>query len=82
MKPNKASIKPDGIARPPIGWRVELTVVLMRIVHMMREVALPMIKLHLAMKEHVVILSVLLLPLINGVQPQVEAREVFVHVRG
>jgi len=66
---HKASECPRGTTRPPIRWRAGPTVVLVCIVHMALQVALPAIKVHLPMKQLVLILSVLLLPIINGVEP-------------
>jgi len=44
------------------------------------QVALPAIKLHLLAKQLMLILSALLLPLIKGIEPQVEAGEMIMHV--
>jgi len=47
---------------------------------MVLQVALPMIRFHLPMKQLVQILSVLLLPPIDGIEPQVDAGEVLIHI--
>ena len=49
-------------------------------VDMVLQVLLLEIKLHLPAKQLVLILSVLLLPVINRIDPQVEVREVIIHV--
>ena len=76
----KASIGVGGAARPPIGWRVGPTMVLICIVNIMLQVLLPAIKLHLPMEQLLLALSVLLLMLINGIEPQVEVREMFIQI--
>jgi len=67
-------------ARHPIGWKVGPTMVLVCIVHMMLQVALSVIKFHLSMKQLVLILSMLLLPLIDSVKPQLETGELIAHI--
>jgi len=47
---------------------------------MVLQVALSAIKVHLPTRQLVLVISVLLLPLINGINPQVEAREMVVHI--
>jgi len=54
--------------------------VLVCIVDMVLQVALPAVKVHISVKQLVLILSVLLLSLINGIEPQVEVAEVVIHV--
>ena len=49
-------------------------------IHRMLQIALPVMKLHLSAKQLVLIFSVLLMPLINGIEPQVEAREMIIQV--
>jgi len=76
----KASIRAEG-TRPPIGCRVGPTMVLVWEINMMLQIVLPVIKLHLSTKQLALILSVLLLlPLINSIDPQVEAGEMIIHV--
>jgi len=46
----------------------------------MLQIALSAVKLHLPAKQFLLILSVFLLLLINGVKPQVEAGKMIIHV--
>jgi len=66
--------------RPPIGWRIRPTVVLIYIVNIMLQVLLPAIKLHLSVEQLLLGLSLLLLTLINCIEPQVEAGEVIIQI--
>ena len=54
--------------------------VLICVVDMVLQVALLTIKVHLPTKQLMLILSVLLLPLINGIEPQVKARKIVVNI--
>ena len=54
--------------------------VLIYIVHMVLQVALSAIIVHLPAKQLVMILSVLLLSLINGIEPHLEVGERVVHI--
>ena len=67
-----------GATRPPIGWSVGPTMVLICIVDMVFQIALSAIKVHMLVKQHVLIVS--MLPLINGIEPQVKAGEMVIHV--
>ena len=49
-------------------------------IKIMLQIALPAIKLHLPAKQLVLIVRTLLLPLIYGIEPQVEAGKVIIHV--
>jgi len=62
-------IRAGAAARPPLGWRVGPSMMLICIINMVLQVALPTIKLYLPTKQLVLILSVLLLPLINSIEP-------------
>ena len=50
-------------------------------IDMVLQVALPAINLHLPIKQLVLIISMLLLPLINGIEPQVEVREMLILIK-
>ena len=49
-------------------------------INMMLQNALLAVKLHLPVKQFLLILSMLLLPLINGVEPQVKVGKMIIHV--
>ena len=76
----KALARATEATRCPIWWRVGPTMVLVREINMMLQIALSTIKLHLSTKQLVLILSMLLLLVINGIEPQVEARKVITRV--
>jgi len=67
---NLQSINKDqGAIRPPIGRMVGPTMVLICEINMIFQIVLSAIKFHLPVKQLMLILSMLLLPLINGNEP-------------
>jgi len=74
------SIRAGRATRPLIRWRVWPTVALVCEIDIVLQVLLPAIKLHLSATQLLLILSMFLLTLVYCIKPQVEAREVVIHV--